>query len=143
MIRINLFYLPPSRVWRQHALNKLSHREMPRVFLFVRNLLYLHVFAESALWPASGCAADFESEHDVLNTVEAVAKALADADCEVHRLSVGKNAQDLVEGLTRLNPDVVFNLFEGTADHGHTEATVAGLLEWWGVPFTGSPAEAL
>ncbi len=37
---------------------------------------------------------------------------------------------------------MVFNLFEGTADRGDTEAYVAGLLEWLRVPFTGSPSQA-
>src|SRR5713226_123951 len=32
-------------------------QENARLFLFARNLLYLHVFVTSALWPAGGCAA--------------------------------------------------------------------------------------
>ncbi len=38
---------------------------------------------------------------------------------------------------------MVFNLFEGLADFGSTEAHVAGLLEWLGIPFTGSPYQTL
>jgi D-alanine-D-alanine ligase len=86
---------------------------------------------------------DFESEHDILNTVEAVARALTEAAFDVSRLGVSRDARVLLESLNALKPDVVFNLFEGTADHGHTESYVAGLLEWCGVPFTGSPAQAL
>jgi D-alanine-D-alanine ligase len=37
----------------------------------------------------------------------------------------------------------VFNLFEGTADDGRTEAYVSGLLEWLGIPFTGCPFQTL
>jgi D-alanine-D-alanine ligase len=37
----------------------------------------------------------------------------------------------------------VFNLFEGLATDGQTEATAAGILEWLGVSFTGSPAQTL
>jgi D-alanine-D-alanine ligase len=40
-------------------------------------------------------------------------------------------------------PDVVFNLFEGLADHGQTEGYVAGLLDWSGVRYTGCPSDAL
>jgi D-alanine-D-alanine ligase len=86
---------------------------------------------------------DFESECDILNTVDAVNLALADAGFEVNRLGVGKDVRVLLDGLSSWPPDVVFNLFEGIADHGQTEAYVAGLLEWSGVPFTGSPAEPL
>src|SRR6202035_1220730 len=49
----------------------------------------------------------------------------------------------LLDGLRRRRPDVVFNLFEGTADHGTTEAYVAGLLDWLHLPFTGSPFHTL
>jgi len=49
----------------------------------------------------------------------------------------------LIDRLRRERPDVVFNLFEGLADHNDTEAHVAGLLEWMGVPFTGCPYQTL
>jgi len=49
----------------------------------------------------------------------------------------------LLVGLRQHRPDVVFNLFEGTAEDGNTEAYVAGLLDWAGVPFTGSPFQTL
>jgi D-alanine-D-alanine ligase len=45
--------------------------------------------------------------------------------------------------LQALQPDVVFNLFEGLATCGQTEPAVAGLLDWLRVPFTGSPAPVL
>jgi D-alanine-D-alanine ligase len=37
----------------------------------------------------------------------------------------------------------VFNLYEGTADQGGSEASVAGLMEWLRVPFTGCPSESM
>ena len=86
---------------------------------------------------------NFDSEHDVLNTVEAVGKALAEAGFAVCGLGLGRDPGALVERLTKSPPNVVFNLFEGTADQGRTEAYAAGLLEWLGVPFTGCPSEAL
>jgi D-alanine-D-alanine ligase len=45
--------------------------------------------------------------------------------------------------LRRRKPAVVFNLFEGNLNHTDTESYVAGLLQWHGVPFTGSPMHAL
>jgi D-alanine-D-alanine ligase len=87
--------------------------------------------------------ADADSEHEVLDTVEAVEQALAGAGYEVNRLGVRRDPAKLVEGVRRYRPDVVFNLFEGLADFGETEAHAAGLLEWLGVPFTGSPYKTL
>jgi D-alanine-D-alanine ligase len=86
---------------------------------------------------------DAVSEHEVLETVEAVQGHLAGAGYDVSRLGVGRDPAPLLGGLREHRPDVVFNLFEGLADVGHTEAHVAGLLDWLGVPFTGCPHQAL
>ena len=86
---------------------------------------------------------DAESEHEILYTADAVHETLAKAGYDVARLSVRRDPLVLVAGLRRLQPDVVFNLFEGLADFGSTEAHVAGVLEWAGVPFTGSPYQTL
>lgn len=86
---------------------------------------------------------DALSEHEVLETAEVVADHLHRAGYDVARLGVSKDPERLVAGLQDLRPDAVFNLFEGTADHGNTEAYVAGLLEWLGIPFTGCPSQAL
>src|SRR5438309_893078 len=86
---------------------------------------------------------EFESEHEILSTVEAVDGFLRQAGYDVARLGVSKNPGALLAGLGELRPDVVFNLFEGTADQGDSESYVAGLLDWLGLPYTGSPAQAL
>jgi D-alanine-D-alanine ligase len=86
---------------------------------------------------------DGESEHEILFTADAVHEVLSGAGYDVHRLPVARDPYALVSGLRRLRPDVVFNLFEGLADFGHTEAHVAGVLEWSGLPFTGSPFQTL
>jgi D-alanine-D-alanine ligase len=86
---------------------------------------------------------DAVSEHEILETVEAVHGHLAAAGYGAVRLGVGRDPAPLLSGLRAHRPDVVFNLFEGLADVGHTEAHVAGLLDWLGVPFTGCPHQAL
>jgi len=86
---------------------------------------------------------DAESEHEVLVTVAVVHSELTQAGHEVTRLAVGRNPSVLLAGLREIRPDVVFNLFEGSADDGSTETVVAGMLEWLGVPFTGCPAHAI
>lgn len=86
---------------------------------------------------------EFESEHEVLETVQFVQRSLSEAGYSVLQLALGRNPGDLLEVLNDQHPDVVFNLYEGTVTHSNTEAQVAGLLEWLGVPFTGSPSQAL
>lgn len=86
---------------------------------------------------------DYESEYEVVETADVVAMALTTAGFGVTPFGVGRDPSVLISGLREHKPDVVFNLFEGAADHGHTEAYVAGILEWLGISFTGSPAQAL
>src|SRR5437868_2814220 len=86
---------------------------------------------------------DAESEWEVLDTVEAVETALTAAGFAVARLGAQRDPSVLIRGLTKQRPDVVFNLFEGLADFADTEAHVAGILEWFGIPFTGSPSKTL
>jgi D-alanine-D-alanine ligase len=83
------------------------------------------------------------SDHEILFTVEAVSKHLTEAGFDVRRLRVGRDPAALLSGLRRARPDVVFNLFEGLADHYGTEAHAAGILDWLGIPYTGSPYETL
>jgi D-alanine-D-alanine ligase len=85
---------------------------------------------------------DAESEHEILDTVEVVEKVLGPAGYDVRRLGVREPAA-LVNNLRELKPDCVFNLFEGLADLYETEAYAAGVLEWLGIPFTGSPYHTL
>jgi D-alanine-D-alanine ligase len=86
---------------------------------------------------------DAVAERDVLNSVEIIHGYLAEAGYEARRLGISANPGPLVEWLATEPPDAVFNLFEGTAVMNQTEATVAGILEWHGVPFTGCPMSAM
>jgi len=87
--------------------------------------------------------ADAESEHEILSTVAFVEECLRDTCFEIRRLPVDANPASLFAGLKELQPDVVFNLYEGTALAGETEAYVAAALEWLRIPFTGSPSIAI
>jgi D-alanine-D-alanine ligase len=84
-----------------------------------------------------------ESEHEILFTVDVVTGHLTEAGFDVSRLGVSRNPAALLAGLRRARPDVVFNLFEGLADHHGTEAHAAGLLEWLGLPYTGCPYQTI
>jgi D-alanine-D-alanine ligase len=108
--------------------------------LLMRPVRVLVLYNEPVLAPSHP---DFESEQQVVETVRDVNDILVGAGYAVSQLAVSTNPQLLLEGLRDLRPDVVFNLFEGLPDQGTTEAFVAGLLEWSGVPFTGSPFTTL
>lgn len=86
---------------------------------------------------------DSESEQEVLYSAQVVADCLDGEGLPVARLGVGYDPGVLFDGLRATSPDVVFNLYEGTADQGGSEAAVAGLLEWMRVPFTGCPSESM
>ncbi len=86
---------------------------------------------------------DAESEHTVVEIAGEMAKVLEEAGYRVHQLGLGGDPTVLWRALAKRKPDVVFNLYEGNADNTQTESFVAGLLEWSGIPFTGSPYAAL
>jgi len=85
---------------------------------------------------------DAESEHEIIYTAHEVEKYLVSEGFRVSLLSA-RDPGAVLKGLQDLAPDVVFNLFEGIASHYESESTVAGLLEWLGIPFTGSPSTTL
>lgn len=86
---------------------------------------------------------DSAAEREILGTVDSVSRALDQAGFRVSRRGASRDPAALVAGLRDMRPDAVFNLFEGSGDRESNEATVAGLLEWLGVPFTGCPSQAL
>jgi D-alanine-D-alanine ligase len=58
-------------------------------------------------------------------------------------IPVSRPLLDFVRRLERAKPDLVFNLCEGIDGDSSGEATVAGVLELVGIPFTGNPSRAL
>jgi D-alanine-D-alanine ligase len=86
---------------------------------------------------------DAESEHDVVVLADVVVKTLAPAGAVVGRLGVVDSPEAVLAGVRGFNPDVVFNLYEGTAKWGNAEAYVAGILELLRVPYTGSGPQAM
>ncbi len=84
-----------------------------------------------------------ESEHEIHYTVDEVSKTLVAAGFSVTRLGTSHDPARMTAAIEKKKPDVVFNLFEGTADQSGNEAVVAGLLEWLQIPFTGCPSQTL
>ena len=86
---------------------------------------------------------DAEQEYAVLAVADFVATTLTAAGFRARLLGLGTDPTLLWTELQSRPVDAVFNLFEGHLDNPETESYVAALLEWAGVPFTGSPFPAL
>jgi D-alanine-D-alanine ligase len=83
------------------------------------------------------------SEYDVLDTVTDTVKILRAAGFSVRQLGINLDPLPLISELRTNRPAAVFNLFEGIATQTATEISVAALLEWLNIPFTGCPSLAL
>jgi D-alanine-D-alanine ligase len=84
-----------------------------------------------------------ESEREVVDTADVVVNSLEAAGFRVSRLAIGADPLPLVRALEQDRPNAVFNLYEGIAECGMTEAYCVGLLEWFSVPFTGCPLQSV
>lgn len=87
--------------------------------------------------------ADYASEAGVLESVEAVETALADAGHRATRVGLPTDRQAILAALQKLEADVVVNLFEGLEGVGAGESHVTGILELLGIAFTGSGSKCL
>src|SRR5438876_3020371 len=84
-----------------------------------------------------------ESERSVVDVAENVGEVLKGAGYRVALLGLREDPRQLIDEVRRLKPAAVFNLHEGCSDNGETEVYVAGILEWLGIPFTGSASQTL
>lgn len=80
-----------------------------------------------------------EAEFDSAETVDAIAGAIEAAGHEVEKLEVSGAASTLMERLEASDPDIVFNLAEGSGGRMR-EAFYPALFEELGLPYTGSDA---
>ena len=86
---------------------------------------------------------DAESEHDILFTVDTLVQILQQQQIPVSRLGLTTDPTILIDGLQRIQPNAIINLYEGIADWGQSEAYMAGCMELLNVPFSGSSAQPL
>jgi D-alanine-D-alanine ligase len=82
------------------------------------------------------------AELGVLDAVGATVQALSRAGYSVETLGIGEDLRPLVERLSR-SPAVIVNYCEAFAGSAKGESLVAGVLELIGLPYTGSPPDAL
>ena len=83
-----------------------------------------------------------EAEFDSVETVNAIAAALAAAGHEVEKIEVSGPASHLVSRLEASDPDLIFNTAEGRRGKAR-EAFYPALFEELGFPYTGSDAYTL
>lgn len=82
-------------------------------------------------------------ERDVLVQAAAVGDALAALGHQVGNVPCSLDLASLQRQLAAARPDVVFNLVESLAGSDRLVALVPALLDTMGIPYTGSPTEAL
>jgi len=82
---------------------------------------------------------DAEAEFDDMDTIRAIQNALETAGFAV---TLYEATEDLPTRLLRNRPDIVFNIAEGMNGRGR-EAQVPAILNFLGIPFTGSDETSL
>lgn len=78
-------------------------------------------------------------EFDLEDSVECVVSVVPGATV----VGVRGEPAEILAAISRVNPDVIFNLCEAPFARPRFEPHAAALFEWLGVPFTGSGSETL
>jgi len=84
-------------------------------------------------------ADDSEAEYDNIGTVNAIKDALEGGSWQVDTIEA---TEDMFGKLLSRKPDIVFNIAEGSSGRAR-EAQVPAILDFLGIPFTGSDATTL
>lgn len=88
---------------------------------------------------ADGMPLDYYSEFDSMKTVESIATAIRLLG---HQVSLIEADKQIIDNLCRQNPDIVFNIAEGSSGPSR-ESQVPAILDYLGLPYTGSGVLAL
>ena len=86
---------------------------------------------------------DAASERDVLSVAAAVAQALSVTGFKPVLLGAAPPLTGFLQRLESLGTDLIFNLVEGFAGASTGATYLTATFELAGLPYTGSPAEAL
>ena len=82
-------------------------------------------------------------EQDVLVEAATVGRALRELDWQVQRVPLGLDLRSAARRLSRLAPDFVFNVVESVEGRDRLVHLAPALLDSLGLPYTGSPTEAI
>jgi D-alanine-D-alanine ligase len=92
---------------------------------------------------AHGVEADAQAVIAVREVADRVEQACLELGWSVARVGVTRDPRRLLADLERARPDAAFHLAESVDGDARMEASVAMLLDWIGLPYTGSPPQAL
>ena len=82
-------------------------------------------------------------QRDVLEQAKSVRDALTDLGFESATLPFSFDLKSFIESIRNLRPDLVFNLVESVEGHGRLLYLPSAILDFLGIPYTGSPTDAL
>ncbi len=80
-----------------------------------------------------------DDEADVIEQVNLVTLALQNLNYEVKYLQIDLNLKTAISQLTKINPDIVFNLAETIGNKGEFTFLANSVLNFTRIPYTGSP----
>jgi D-alanine-D-alanine ligase len=92
---------------------------------------------------AHGEEADAIAVSGVREVADRVGEACESLGMSVARVRVTRDPARLLADLERVRPDAAFHLAESVGGDARMEASVAALLDWIALPYTGSPPLAL
>jgi D-alanine-D-alanine ligase len=82
-------------------------------------------------------------QRDVLEQAKAVRDALTNLGFESATLPFSFDLKSFMESIRNLRPNLVFNLVESVEGHGRLLYLPSAILDSIGIPYTGSPTDAL
>lgn len=85
----------------------------------------------------------YAARADVGTVAAGIAESLSDGAHEAHLVPVDGDLSGLRDRIAELRPDCAFNLCESLCGDTRLESAVPLLLDLLGIPYTGSPPEAL
>ena len=79
-----------------------------------------------------------QDEKDVLDQVTLVEEGLSGNGCQVEKLEFSLDVKKFLATISKLKPDLVFNLVESVDNDGKLICLAPGILEHIGIPYTGT-----
>ena len=82
-------------------------------------------------------------QRDVLEQAKAVREALSGLGVESASLPFSFDIKSFIQSIGTIRPDLVFNLVESVEGHGRLLYFASAILDFLGIPYTGSSTDAL
>jgi len=80
-----------------------------------------------------------DDEADVIEQVNLVTRALENLNYDVKYHQIDLNLKNAISGITKLNPEIIFNLAETIGNKGEFTFLANSVLNFVRIPYTGSP----